>query len=235
MRHAPYEQWVQFTSDVLKKFQLEPKHIVDLGCGTGEITLRLATLGYQITGVDISEDMLAIADEKARKAKVIIPFIQQDIRKLTGFSNVDVFISYCDVLNYLTTEEELMNVFQHVYNALRTGGLFIFDIHNIYYAENSLTNRTYADVTDEVAYIWQCHQGQAAGEMFHEMHFFTKTSDDLYTHFVEEHHQRTFPVQTYETLLKECTFSQITVVSDFQLNSPFAEKYSERNFIIAQK
>lgn len=235
MDHAPYDEWFKFTLDVLQSYQLKPNQIVELGCGTGEIALRLAENGYQITGVDLSSQMLTIAEEKARSKNLQIPFIMQDIRNLEGFSNVDLFISYCDVMNYITEEADLKKTFENIYRSLSKDGLFIFDIHNLYYAENNLIGSTFADVTDDLAYIWKCHRGDYPGEMFHEMHFFVRHEGESYTHFTEEHHERTYAVNTYEQLLLDVNFKSVQFVSDFQLKSPFNEKMSERIFIIAQK
>src|SRR5690625_667938 len=129
MNEAPYDEWVNFTLHFLK--QRQANKIVDLGCGTGEITLRLAKRYENIVGVDRSAEMLAIAEQKTNVSNNSILWVKQDIRYLTGFNEVDLFISYCDVINYITDKADLLMLFQKIYDSLSSEGLFIFDIHSI--------------------------------------------------------------------------------------------------------
>lgn len=234
MEHAPYEEWTNFTDHLIHLHPKNVKTIVDLGCGTGEITVRLATLGYEVTGVDLSSDMLTVATKKAEHANVGINWIQQDIRKLEGFSDIDVFVSYCDVLNYITEQEDLMSVFNRVYESLRPDGLFIFDIHSIHYVQRHLVDTTFADVTEQLAYIWECEQGDLQGEMYHHLTFFQKEAEK-YIRFDELHHQQTYETKVYETLLKKSGFSKIQFYGDFLFENNFSEKNSDRIFIVAEK
>src|SRR5690625_4574658 len=135
MKHAPYDRWTTFTTNVLKKYGVSPNTIVDLGCGTGELAIRLALKGYEMIGVDQSNDMLTAASSKAYDENLHIQWIKQDIRELSGFESTDVFISFCDVLNYVTELKDLQTIFEHVYESLTDGGLFVFDFHSIYYAK----------------------------------------------------------------------------------------------------
>lgn len=234
MAHAPYDKWITFTLEAIKQKKLDVHTIVDLGCGTGEITIRLKKLGYDAIGVDLSPTMLAVAYEKAHRENVSATWIQQDIRKLQGFSDIDLCISYCDVINYVTNERDLQEVFTRVYDSLRPGGLFIFDIHSIDHVEKNMLDYTFTDVTDELAYIWDCERGETIGEMYHYMTFF-KLRDDHYVRFDEMHHQKTYPVMIYEQLLKKCNFTEIEFFHDFSFDTHFSEENSERIFIIAKK
>src|SRR5690625_1478732 len=93
MGHVPYDKWVEFTEKIIQKENKTVKSIVDLGCGTGEITIRLAEKGFQLTGVDLSAHMLSHAQQKSTNIKPI-RWINQDIRQLNGFKHVDLFTSY---------------------------------------------------------------------------------------------------------------------------------------------
>src|SRR5690625_628877 len=102
MSHVPYERWITFMKRFIQHNQLNIYHIVDLGCGTDEITIQIAKEGFHMTGVDISSDMLAVSSQKSLEQQVPITWIQQNIRELSGFEEVDVCISFCDVMNYIT-------------------------------------------------------------------------------------------------------------------------------------
>src|SRR5690625_303092 len=112
MKDAPYDKWINFTTSVFENYQQPIKLVADLGCGTGEITTRLAKQNYHMYGVDYSSDMLTFADQKARHKQVQVEWLKQDLRALTGLEGLDAVISYCDVINYITSEADLNNVFR---------------------------------------------------------------------------------------------------------------------------
>src|SRR5690554_1513650 len=128
MAEAPYGKWLDFTKEILGRYGRPVQTIMDLGCGTGEIALKLAEEDFHVTGVDYSPDMLALAAHKAGQRNLPVRWIRQDMRELDGFDHMDLAVSYCDSINYITTEQELFNVFRRVAASLKHDGLFIFDV-----------------------------------------------------------------------------------------------------------
>lgn len=234
MEEAPYDNWVAFTEQVCKKYDFSPKKVIDLGCGTGEISLRLAKKGYAVTGVDLSQDMLTIADQKAQERALEVNWIHQDLRTLEGTSGFDLAISYCDVINYIPGINDLEGTFENVYQSLQENGLFIFDVHNLKYVENHLVGHTFSDVNDEMAYIWSCFGSNHPGEMFHELTFFQKQGHS-YIRFDEEHHQRTYESSVFREILEKIGFVNINIYHDFNCENEKQQTLTERNFIVAQK
>ena len=234
MEHAPYDKWVDFTEEIIKNYRIQVENVLDLGCGTGEITIRLAKKGHAISGVDLSADMLSQAATKSIAEKLDVTWIHQDIRQLEGFTNLDLCISYCDVVNYITEKEDIKIAFQKVYESLREDGVFIFDVHSYQYVQNGLTEQTFAEVNDELTYIWECESGDEVGEMYHYITFFQQDRT-LYARFDEVHHQKTYPVKVYETLLEQIGFHEIKVFQDFDAYHHKPEHEAERIFIVAQK
>lgn len=235
MSDAPYDEWVNITEKLIKKSGKKVNSILDLGCGTGEITTRLSRAGYQLSGVDYSGDMLTYAEAKASSKNQLINWIQQDIRELTGFENIDLAISYCDVMNYLTTKDDLKTAFDRVVSSLSPDGLFIFDVHSLRHVKKNLVNQVFTEVTDEVCYIWDCEQGDSAGEMFHDITFFSSDTMNKYDRFEEYHHQKTFSVDVYSRLLIEAGFEKPLLFGDFNLEKEFSTQNTERIFFVAQK
>lgn len=234
MAHAPYDEWTKFTQEMIRSHHHSIHRIVDLGCGTGEITIRLANAGYDVTGVDISTDMLTCASEKALQKNISVNWVHQDITKLEGFHEVDLCTSYCDVMNYMTNLEDIESVFWHVYNSLAPNGLFIFDIHHIHYAEHFLMDQTFTDVSDDLAYIWECERGENRGEMYHHLTFFKKNGE-MYSRFDEIHRQQTYETEMYEKVLKKCGFSKIEFYRDFITKKIISSDEGERIFVVAKK
>src|SRR5690625_814777 len=207
MADAPYDQWLSFT---LTHTMNHPIHqVVDLGCGTGEITYRLAKHFPEVIGIDKSETMLSIAEQKTFDKNLQVTYLKQDIRHVSGLTDVDLVVSYCDVINYLTTLADVRLVFKHVYDMLRDGGTFIFDVHSLTHVMDDLMNETFTFAGDNVAYIWNCLPGDEDGAMVHEMTFFAKSkrNESLYERFTEIHEQRTFSITTYRKLLTDVKFS----------------------------
>lgn len=234
MSHAPYDKWVAVTEHLINQSKAPIKSIVDLGCGTGKITIPLAKAGYQMTGVDLSGDMLTLAAAQGNNETEKINWIQQDIRELTGFHNIDLCISYCDVINYLTSKEDVFAVFQRVFDSLTEAGQFVFDVHSLNYVEKHLLNQTFTDVEADIAYIWDCEPGDTFGEMYHHLTFFAK-SGKHYERFDEIHHQQVYDIMTYEQLLKKAGFIEIEIFGDFNPENQLLEKNHERTFIVAKK
>lgn len=234
MEDAPYDKWLTFTQSIIKESGKNIENIADLGCGTGEITIKLAKEGYRLFGVDYSADMLTYAEQKARTENIPIQWLHQDLRELQGLTNLDAVVSYCDVMNYITSESDLKSVFMRIAQSLKVGGLFIFDIHSLYHVTEHLINNSFTEVTDEMAYIWECTEGDQAGEMYHDLTFFI-LEDGKYNRINEYHHQHTYPIEVYENLLIEAGFEKPVLYSDFSSESGNLSENAERIFFVTEK
>ncbi len=234
MKDAPYDKWLNFTQKIIEMSGKNVQTIADLGCGTGELTLKLAKAGYQLYGVDYSIDMLTYADQKSRNDNISVQWIHQDLRELEGLEHLDAVISFCDVMNYITSESDLKNVFERVARSLKTGGLFMFDVHSLHYVTHHLVNNSFTEVTDDMAYIWECIEGDQPGEMYHELTFFI-SEDERYDRIDEFHHQQTYPVEVYKELLIEAGFEKPVLYNDFSLKSGKLSEKAERIFIVTEK
>ncbi|MRG86661.1 class I SAM-dependent DNA methyltransferase [Salinibacillus xinjiangensis] len=232
MDQAPYEQWLYFTQTIIKQYQSKTTSILDLGCGTGEISARLAKSGYDVTGVDLSSEMLSIANQKTQERNLSVTWVEQDIRTFNSSMKYDLAVSYCDVVNYITDPQDLKSMFTHIYQALQTDGLFMFDIHSENYIE-FLTNQTFAEVRDEVSYIWFCDEGEEPLSVQHDLSFFVKNDRGSYDRFDEFHEQRTFPVSFYQETLQQIGFDILGTYSDFSTDS--LDEQADRIFFVCKK
>lgn len=234
MSDAPYEQWLQFLKEKVKSVQKEqqPLTILDVGCGTGTLSLILAREGFQVTGVDLSEDMLSIAQKKALEARVSIQFIQQNMTELEGFSSFDCIVVFCDSLNYLETEDEVIKTFAQIYKYLKPGGLFLFDVHSLYKVNHIFKNQTFASNEEDLSFIWHCFSGEKPNSVEHDLTFFYKEGD-LYTRFDELHFQRTFSISQYKDWLMDANFIIKEIQADFVNEEIFEE--AERIFFTCTK
>lgn len=130
MGAVPYKLWFEYIHDILSYYQYKPDSVLDLACGTGTMSLLFSDKGYYVTGVDRSQDMLAVAEKKIDKRSKI-DFIAADLKGFTTVKKYDLAICLFDSLNYILTAKELFKVFNHVFSALSDHGLFIFDMNTI--------------------------------------------------------------------------------------------------------
>ncbi|WP_138415672.1 class I SAM-dependent DNA methyltransferase [Aquibacillus sediminis] len=233
MEDAPYDEWTEFAIHMFTKYgNGDVRNVIDLGCGTGQITTRLAQEGYDMSGVDLSADMLTYAQHHALEQQVSIKWFQQDLRQLQGFHGFDAVISFCDVINYITNEEDVKQVFKHVNSMLEMNGLFLFDVHSMAHVENDLKDQTFAEVYDDLSYIWLCQPGEHEGEVHHDLTFFV-LDESQYDRFDENHQQRTYPVHVYNQWLIDNGFEAKGVFADFSVDQ--VQSDGERLFFVYEK
>ncbi|MBE2912064.1 class I SAM-dependent DNA methyltransferase [Anoxybacillus flavithermus] len=233
MNDAPYDAWCALVERTVASYH-NGKRLLDLGCGTGELAIRLAEKGFDATGVDLSEQMLTIAQMKAEERGVHVLFYQQDMRHFGPFEPFDTIVIFCDSLNYLLEDEDVITTFSRVYDQLRPGGLFLFDVHSLFKMEHIfLQKETFASNDEQVSYIWNCYPGSRPYSVEHELTFFVQLEEGVYERVDEIHVQRTYDVAQYETWLKDAGFRLLHVWADFTEQQPTNE--SERIFFVAQK
>ena len=228
MQDVPYHKWIKKTKDYLPK----GSSILDIGCGTGTISILLAKEGYQVTGLDNSDDMLALAHEKTLNEGLGIQYIHQDMRHMEGFSGFDGAVIYVDSLNYLQNDREVFQTFTKIHESLKEGGILIFDVHSLYKTTEIFGDYLYADTDPELTYIWHVGEGKYPYSIQHDLTFF-KREGSSYKRFQEIHHQRTFSVEDYSQWLEDAGFHLLEVSADFQHHGP--EEDSERIIFVAAK
>ena len=154
MQDIPYEKWCGNIVRLLSEQGIRDGLLADLGCGTGIMTELLARAGYDMTGIDLSPEMLQLALEKRDRSGLPILYLNQDIRSFELYGTMRAFVSVCDTMNYLTEDEDPVTVFRLVNNYLDPGGIFIFDLKTAYYFGEVLGDLTeYDDSDPEAPYI----------------------------------------------------------------------------------
>ena len=234
MKDAPYEKWLMILTAKLEQYGIVGRKVLDLACGTGEMTVELAQHGFEVTGVDLSDEMLLVANEKAVKLGLSIPLFQQNMAELEGLGQFDCVTIFCDSLNYLRDEEDIIKTFSQVHEHLKDGGLFLFDIHSIYKMEEIFRDNTFAVNGEEVSYIWDCFPGEEPYSVEHDLSFFVRDDESgLYDRFDELHYQRTYPVEQYKKWLEQAGFTVSEIMADLE-EAPLA-KETERILFVASK
>ena len=210
MSDVDYSWWINH----IKKNVPKESRILDVGCGTGTLTLALKDLGYNVSGLDLSEDMLVVAIEKARDLGVDIEFIQRDMRNLTGLLGFDCVLIALDSFNYLETEDDVQHTIAGAYAAISDGGTLIFDVHTPHKMTETFKDYLYVENDDELTYIWHVDKGKYPLSVVHELTMFSKNENGRYRKNIEHHHQRTFEITQYEKWLVEAGFKIISIDGD---------------------
>ncbi len=221
MRDVDYDGWAAY----LASFLPSGIRVADCACGTGEITLRLARQGFQMTGVDISASMLEVASAKARKAGLSIPFIQQDMRGLALHKPCGAVVCACDGVNYLDSPGAALAFFQAAHQALEPGGLLLFDVSSAYKLAHVLGCHTFAEEEEDCAYIWHNVYDAHSRLLEMDLTFFQKEAAGLYRRFEEKHIQRAHGQEELLAALEKAGFTA-AVYDAFTNDPPRAE--SER-------
>jgi SAM-dependent methyltransferase len=234
MEDTPYDEWVDYLKKLWERYNLKPNLIADLGCGTGTITRILAKDGYDMIGIDISEDMLAVAREKATEQEQDILYLLQDMREFELYGTVDCIISLFDSINYITEKEDLFEVFKLANNYLEPGGLFIFDVNTEYKFEKILSSNTFAQTSDEAAYIWENFYDKEEKINEYYMNFFIKQhNNSAYERFEEFHYEKAYSVEEITVLLEKAGLKLLDAFDAFTFEKP--KKDSQRLYFVAQE
>ena len=226
MADAPYDSWAAYIDDVIgagsdttRTNSRKNFIVLDLACGTGNIALRLAKMGYDLIGVDASEDMLAEASRKAYDENLKILFLEQDMRELNLFGTIDAVVCVMDGMSYLLTEYDLLKAFKRVKLFLNPGGIFIFDMNTEYKFKEMLGENSFTAEADGASYEWDNHYDAAKGINEYRVTF-TQTCGES---FVEVHHQRAYPVNHICKLLKKAGFNNVEVRDGYSDATPSDE------------
>lgn len=237
MDNVPYDLWIEHVVELLDKYHVPRELVAELGCGTGAITRRMQEKGYDMIGIDMSNEMLMIAreaatDESAMDKKPIL-YLEQDMRDLDLFGTVRAMISICDSMNYIISKEDLKTVFHRVYTFLDPDGVFLFDMNTLYKYRNLLAENTFAENRDEGSFIWENYYDEETKINEYDLTLYIGNDTGAYSRYEETHLQRGYEEEEVVSLLQEAglTFCESL---DADTMGPVTSE-TERMYIIAQK
>ena len=199
MMDVPYEQWRDIIINELKKASVEDGLLLDLGCGTGTLTGMLAQAGYDMIGVDGSEEMLMEAREKTDNPDIL--YLCQDMRAFELYGTVRAVVSTCDTMNYLLTPEDFIQTVRLVNNYLDPGGLFIFDLNTLYKFREVMGNTTIAESGEDASFIWDNYFDEETGRNEYDLTLFIGREDGLFERQVEVHEEQGYTLEEVKGFL----------------------------------
>lgn len=223
MDDSLYPKWL----DYVAKYVNPDTSILELGCGSGRLAELLIEKGYNYAGLDNSNDMLTLAQERVPQALLI----ERDMTDLEDLPNYDAIISFNDSVCYLPDEATVEKLFQSVYQQLSAKGVFLFDVHSVDKIDWFMTQSFHSE-TEEGLLVWDSYPGEHEHSVEHDLSMFMLTDSGLYERYNETHYERTYPLERYKAMLKTAGFTSVEVRSDF---TDSFDKKGYRWFIKAQK
>ncbi len=221
MDTVDYSAWAQHYRKLMENCRVPAKgRCAECACGTGNLTLPLRQMGYRMTGVDLSEEMLAAAMEKARAAGMSIPFVRQDMRALALPHRVDCVLATCDGVNYLTTPEDARAFFDAAYAALKPGGALIFDVSTPEKLSGTLGNNTLYSDDDAVSYIWRNKWDEKTACVTLNLSLFLRRNDGTYDRLEERQIQRAHTRRELRAWLARAGFTDISFYGRLRMTPP---------------
>lgn len=241
MDNVPYAEWAEYLHTLMEEYQVGDGIVLELGCGTGTMTELLAGYGYDMIGVDYSEEMLDVAMQKRADSGHDILYLLQDMREFELYGTVRAVVSVCDSINYITETKDLEQVFRLVNNYLDPGGIFIFDFNTEYKYREIIGNRTIAEDREESSFIWENYYDADEKINEYDLTLFIKedggrpeeNAEGLFRRFRESHFQRAYTLETIRTILYNAGMEYVLAYDAFTREPPHEK--SERIYVIARE
>jgi cyclopropane fatty-acyl-phospholipid synthase-like methyltransferase len=212
MEYADYDGWKNIIEEKIERYGDSPKTILDLGCGTGEVLLRLLP-NYEMTGVDLSKEMVEIANRKVDAAS----FYVQDMRELKLDKKHDVVISLFDTVNHLISMEGLKKTFSSVWKNLNEDGLYIFDVVTRELMDEMFPGGNFIDDRGDIMIIWEHEEDMEEGIDYVDTTFFVKQKNGMFKKITEEYVKKIFTVDEIINTAKEVGFQAVEVEENSEL------------------
>lgn len=226
-----YPRWRAYIEGHFAKLKRPVKTVLDLACGTGSLTYELACRGYAVTGVDLSSEMLSLAEEKCRGLKHRPRFFCQAMENLRLPEKVDACVCCLDSVNYVLKPEKLQKAFRRVFDALEPGGLFLFDADTPEKL-SAMDGQVFLDETEDVFCVWRGEYSEKRRVCSFWMDIFEQSGPD-WRRYGELHREYAYTMEELEEYLRRAGFVRIKQYGELKRRAPKAGE--QRVFFTAVK
>lgn len=233
MDNIPYDEWLENFLDIFEDNNFNPKTIADLGCGTGQLTSKLAECGYEMYGLDLSRDMVNVAKQKNIEKNQNVSYSVQNMIDFKLDKNVDCMIGTCDSFNYILDEEDLLKSFKNVNKFLNNNGMFIFDMNTEHYFKETLGECTYSDVAKDSAYIVENSYDENKKINTYILNLFLENENKSYERVLEIHKEKARDAKDVCELLKLSGFECIYILDTDTMDD--VENDTDRMYFVCKK
>ena len=210
-----YRKRAEYFHEIIRRNKTTRDSILlDLACGTGSISEEMARLGYDVIGVDNSDEMLGMAIEKKFDSGAAIQYLCQDMRNIDMFGTIDITICALDSINHLSCEDDVRKVFGRVALFAEPQGLFIFDVNTLYKHRRILADNTFTYETEDVYCVWENTLDPETDEVKMHLEFFERTENDMYIRSSDDFSEYAYSEELIEQLLDDAGLELIGKYGD---------------------
>lgn len=230
-----YAAWADFIEKCFIRYADEkPSSVLELGCGTGSMTIELAKRGYDMTALDLSEDMLAEADQRVREEKIgSVLFLCEDMCSFELYGTVDAVVCCLDGINHLENRDDLLACFALVANYLNPGGVFVFDLNTPYRFKTTYADRDYILEDDGVMCCWRNRLNAKGDVVDFCLTVFEENEDGTWSRTDGVERERAYGLRSIGNALGQFGMEIVNVSADYDFTEPVPE--TERWYITAKK
>ena len=230
--NVDYAKKADYLMRLFKRHKHQPGVMLDLACGTGSLTLELASRGADIFGIDYSSDMLTAAQQKASEAGYDIMFIKQKMQSFFLIDKIDTCICSLDSINHLTSEKDVSACFSRVSEYLQTGGLFVFDCNTVFKHREILGNNCYIYERDNVFCAWQNNYTEQDNKVLITLDFFVPDGK-MYKRYSEQFYERAYTEEQLEGMLDNAGMMVEAIYHEDTFRKPEAD--TQREIFVVRK
>lgn len=228
--NVPYDKIAEYYNDMIEKHGAGGRYLLDMGCGTGNLTMRLSDMGYDIIASDASAEMLSVAMSKMTGN---VQLICQSMTETELYGAVDIAISTLDSVNHLDSAEDIQTCFVKTAENMEQGGLFLFDVNTIYKHREVLAHNTFVYDVDGVYCVWQNEYDPSDNSVGIELDLFYENEDGSYDRGGECFREIALPQEKLSEMLEKAGFKVLEVYEYLTSDKP-SEK-SEKLMFVARK
>lgn len=231
--NVEYSRRADYICSLLSENGINGGLLLDLACGTGSMSIELSKRGFDVTGVDLSGEMLSEAQNKMYECGEKILFLCQDMRSLDLYGTVGCAVCTLDSLNHLTDENDLLKTFRNVALFLEDNGIFIFDMNTPYKHREILGNNSFIYELDNLFCVWQNTLSDDGVTVEINLDFFENQGDNTYTRYSENFFEKAYESEKVKSLLEQADFTFINEYKELTTDAP--DESTERTVFVARR
>ncbi|HDY87814.1 MAG TPA: class I SAM-dependent methyltransferase [bacterium] len=228
MNHVNYDEWAQYISSIFNRFGIKVKNILEIACGTGSLALLLQRHGYNITGMDLSPDMLKVAESKFKQNGLPLHFFAADMTSIPMKKEFDAVLCMYDSINYLKDPAEFKKAVEEISKVTKYGSLFIFDVCTLKNSQIFFSHNSISEDLSGIKYERKCCFNET--KRIQENFFIIEQNGER---FIETHFQKIYMLEEIIDMISYSSFDIIGIFDDMSFSS--GSEDSERVHFILQK
>ena len=230
--NVEYEKRADYFCRLLSLCGIKEGILLDLGCGTGNMSFAMADRGFDVIGVDSSVGMLNAAQQKMFESGKRILLLNQNMQEIDLYGTIDCAVCVLDGINHLANENEVKQTFAKVSLFMNKGGAFAFDVNTIYKHKNVLADNVFVYEPENVYCVWQNNYNEKDNSVDISLDFFEE-EDGVYYRSSENFTEKAYELSDIRNWLEESGFEVVGVYDDMTTDD--VKPDSERAVFLARK